>query len=140
MQGYRNAAGQRIDLAVAYLPAQDEQRSLVGYGHGAADPQGPWSWTSDLPAPAYGRAEQLLAGGEPLRTVISFYDVGGTVTGSPARVKMETLRRRLLGGDQHAMALLVSADEAGGGRAAADRFLADLGPVPPALAALAGVR
>jgi exosortase A len=140
MQGYRNAAGQQVDLAIAYLPAQDEQRSLVGYAHGAADPQGPWSWTSDLPAPADGRAEQLLAGGEPLRTVISFYDVGGAVTGSPARVKMETLRRRLFGGDQHAMALLVSADEAQGGRAAADRFLADLGPVQPALATIAGAR
>jgi len=140
MQGYRNAAGQQVDLAVARLPVQDEQRSLVGYGHGAVDPQGPWSWASDLPAPADGRAEQLLAGGEPLRTVVSFYDVGGYVTGSPARVKMETLRRRLLGGDQHAMALLVSADEAEGGHAAVDRFLADLGPVQPALARIAGGR
>jgi exosortase A len=138
MQGYRNAAGQQVDLAIAYLPAQDEQRSLVGYGHGAVDPQGPWSWTSDLPAPAGGRAEQLLAGGEPLRTVVSFYDVGGYVTGSPARVKMEALRHRLLGGDQYAIALLVSADEAEGGRAAVDRFLADLGAVQPALARIAG--
>jgi exosortase A len=140
MQGYRNAAGQQVDLAIAYLPAQDEGRSLVGYAHGAADPAGPWSWASDLPAPAEGRAEQLLAGGQPLRTVVSFYDVGGVVTGSPARVKMETLRRRLLGGDQHAMALLVSADEAEGGRAAVDRFLADLGPVQPALRHMAGAR
>jgi exosortase A len=140
MQGYRNAAGQRVDLAVAYLPAQGEGRSLVGYAHGAADPAGPWSWASDLPAPADGRAEQILAGGQPLRTAVSFYAVGDVVTGSPARVKMETLRRRLLGGDQHAMALLVSADEAEGGRAAVDGFLAGIGPIRPALAHIAGVR
>lgn len=140
MQGYRNAAGQQVDLAVAYLSAQDEQRSLVGYGHGAVDPQGPWSWTSDQPAPSDRRAELILAPGQHPRTVVSFYDVGEAVTGSPARVKMETLRRRLLGGDQRAMALLVSADEAQGGRAAVDRFLADLGPVQPALTTIAGAR
>ncbi|MBA2935836.1 exosortase A [Sphingomonas sp. CGMCC 1.13654] len=138
MQGYRNAAGQQVDLAIAYLPVQDEQHSLVGYGHGAVDPQGPWSWTSDLPAPTNGRAEQLLAGGQPLRTVVSFYNVGGMITGSPARVKMETLKRRLLGGDRHAMALLVSADEAEGGRAAVDAFLAGIGPVQPVLKTIAG--
>ena len=70
----------------------------------------------------------------------SFYDVGGFVTGSPARVKIETLRRRLLGGDQHAMALLVSADEAQGGGSAVDRFLAALGPVQPAFVGIAGGR
>ena len=140
MQGYRNAAGQQVDLALAYLPAQDEQRSLVGYGHGAVDPEGPWSWTSDLPAPSDRRAELILAPGQHPRTVVSVYDVGGAVTGSPARVKAETLRRRLLGGDQQAMALLVSADEAQGGRPAVDRFLADLGPVQPALAHIAGAR
>jgi exosortase A len=140
MQGYRNAAGQKVDLAVAYLPTQDYGRSLVGYGHGAVDPDGPWSWTSNQPAPSDRRAELILAPGQYPRIVVSFYDVGGDITGSPARVKIETLRRRLLGGDQRAMALLVSADEAEGGRAAVDRFLADLGPVQPALDRIAGAR
>jgi hypothetical protein len=51
------------------------------------------------------------------------------VTGSAARVKLETLRRHLVGGRQGAAALLVSAEDRRGGRPAIDRFLAALGPV-----------
>src|SRR5262249_20627408 len=41
---------------------------------------------------------------------------------------LETLRRHLLGGNQRAAALLVSAEDRRGGRAAIDHFLAALGP------------
>jgi exosortase A len=130
---YRNAAGEEVDVVVAYFDSQGEGRSLVGFGHGAVDPDGDWSWVSDLPAPDDGRAERIVAPGQQHRVVVSFYDVGGTLTGSGPRVKMETLKRHLLGGPQYAAALLVSADETKGGRQAVDAYLAQLGPIQPAL-------
>ncbi|WP_454883643.1 exosortase A [Sphingomonas oryzagri] len=135
---YRNAQGEQVDVVLAYFGQQGDGRSLVGFGHGAVDPDGPWSWTADLPAPADGRAERLFGPSE--RVVVSFYDVGGVVTGSPARVKIETLKRRLFGGPQYAAAFLVSADEKNGGRAAVDHFLAGLGPIKPALDHMLKVR
>jgi exosortase A len=129
VQRYRNAAGEEADLAVALYAAQRHGRALVGYGHGAVDPDGPWAWASDQPAPDdMARAEHITAPGVS-REVLSFYRVGTMQTGSPARVKIETLRRHLLGGDQSAQALLVSAESGRGGRAAVDAFLARLGPV-----------
>jgi len=64
---------------------------------------------------------------------VSVYRVGTMDTGSPARVKIETLRRHLIGGPQRAGALLVSAEDARGGHAAIDRFLAALGPTGAAI-------
>ncbi len=130
---YRNAAGEEVDVVLAYLGSQGDGRSLVGFGHGAVDPDGEWSWASDLSAPVDGRAERIVAPGQHHRVVVSFYDVGGTITGSAPRVKIETLKRHMLGGPQYAAALLVSADEARGGRHAVDQFLSQLGPISPAL-------
>jgi len=133
VQRYRDAAGAEVDLAVAIYAAQSRGRSLVGYGHGAVDPDGVWSWAADTAPPANGNAQRIVAPGDVSREVVGFYRVGAMDTGSPARVKIETLRHRLFGGSQRASALLVSAEDAKGGRAATDRFLAALGPTGPAI-------
>ncbi|HET8611239.1 MAG TPA: exosortase A [Sphingomonas sp.] len=130
---YRDAEGDVVELAVALYAAQGEDRELVGFGHGAVDPASDWSWAADLPAPPDALAERIEAPGPTRRIVVSHYALGGIVTGSPARVKLVTLRRHLLGGDQRAAALLVSSQVGQGGRAAVDRFLAALGPVAPAI-------
>ncbi len=132
-QRYRDAKGAQVDLAVAIYQAQGRRRSLVGYGHGAVDPDGIWSWASDGAPPADGYAQRIVAPGDVSREVVGFYRVGTMDTGSPARVKIETLRRHLLGGSQRASALLVSAEDAQGGRTTADRFLAALGPTGPVI-------
>ncbi|HEY0270646.1 MAG TPA: exosortase A [Sphingomonas sp.] len=134
---YRDASGAEVDLAVALYASQGEGRELVGYAHGAADPMGDWSWAHDLPAPADARAETIEASGKISRTVVSRYVVAGLVTGSAPRVKLATLERRLFGGDQRAAAVLVSAEERRGGRAAVDRFLAAIGPARPLVDAIA---
>lgn len=126
---YRDPVGAEVELAIALYAAQTRERSLVGYGHGAIDPDGYWSWTANRVAPAGARAERIEAPGAVSREVVSFYRVGSMVTGSAARVKLETLRRHLVGGRQGAAALLISAEDGGGGRPAIDRFLAALGPV-----------
>jgi hypothetical protein len=66
--------------------------------------------------------------------------VGSMATGSATRVKLETLRHHLIGGSQRAAALLVSAEDRQGGRAAVDRFLAALGPVPAVIDRVAAGR
>ncbi|HYE28663.1 MAG TPA: exosortase A [Allosphingosinicella sp.] len=138
---YRDSAGREVDLAIAVYARQGEGRELVGYGQGAAHPDGAWSWTADTDAPAGGRAERIGSHGR-VREVASFYRVGRVLTGSPARVKLETVRSRLLGGPQRAVAVLVAAEAPADGlspRPAVDAFLEDLGPIEPLADRAAGL-
>ena len=129
---YRNEAGEQVDLAIALFDRQGEGRELVGFAQGAADPDGGWSWSSPAPAPANAMGEQITGPGPTIRHVVSFYMVGHDApTGSATRVKLATMKARLLGGDQRAAAILISAEQGRG--ASADRaigaFLRDLGEV-----------
>ena len=121
---YRNVSGQVVDLAIATFDRQDEGRELVGFAQGAADPGQQWTWSSPAPAPAYARGEQITAPGPVVRHVVSFYRVGdGDLTGSAPFVKLATMKARLLGQDQRAVALLISAEEGQG--MSADVVIAD---------------
>lgn len=130
MVQYQNALGDRVELAIAVFAWQAEKREIVGYGQGAYDPETRWSWSGDTPAPNHGRAVRIMAPGVA-REVVSFYVLGALTTGDPYAVKIETLKNRLLGGDQAAVAVLVSAEDNAGrpSRPAIDAFLRDLGPV-----------
>lgn len=121
---YRDAQGRSVDLAIIVFASQSEGRELVGFGQGAVAPEGAWAWTADAAAPPNGRAERIASHGVA-REVVSFYRVGDVLTGSGVRVKLETLKVRLLGGPQRAVALLVSSES----RPAIDDFLARIGPV-----------
>lgn len=137
---YRDAQGREVDFAFAVYARQSEGRELVGQGNGAA-PQG-WAWTGDAPAPPGGRAERIGSHGVA-REVVSFYRVGDVLTGSGARVKLETMKVRLLGGPQRAVAVLVSARAPATGlspRPAIDDFLSALGPVDAFADRAAGAR
>ena len=127
---YRNGAGQVIDLTIVAYARQDEGRELVGFGQGAADPDSEWVWSSPARAPANARGEQITAPGPVVRHVVSFYIVGqGAPTGSRPTVKIETMKARLLGQDQRAVAILISAQEGEGqpADAAISAFLRDMG-------------
>ncbi|SFR83375.1 exosortase A [Sphingomonas jatrophae] len=135
---YRNAGGHEVDLAVTVFARQEEGRELVGFGQGATGEDGVWTWTSATTPPPGGRAERITAGsprGPIVREVALFYRVGDVTTGNEARVKLETLRARLLGGPQRAAAILVSAPEPGA-RAAIDAFLPALGSPERVVAAM----
>jgi EpsI family protein len=132
MARYRNGQGQVVDLAIAAFDHQDEGRELVGFAQGAADPASEWVWSSPAAAPAGARGEEITAPGPVVRHVQSWYSVGGgELTGGRARVKIDTLAARLLGRDQRAVAVLVSAEQREGkpADAAIAAFLRDLGPV-----------
>jgi len=127
---YRNQNGEVVDLAVTIYGWQDEGRKIIGYGHGAVDPDGPWRWTSDESAPPNGKAERILGPDKVTRLVESYYVVGGVTSANPASIKLSTMAAKLFGGDQSAVAVLVSAEEGtGDARAACDHFVAALGPV-----------
>jgi EpsI family protein len=128
---YRDAAGREVTLAIALFARQEQGRELVGFGQGAVGPDSDWAWSADAPPPPGGRAERLASHGES-REVVSFYRVGDILTGSAARVKLETMKVRLIGGSQLAVAVLVSATpetSAGAPRSAIDAFVAALGPI-----------
>jgi EpsI family protein len=65
------------------------------------------------------------------RVTVSWYRVGDTLTGSDKRVKFETLKTKLLGRNQAAVAVLLSAEQGSdqGATAVIDDFLRALGPV-----------
>src|SRR3546814_2910196 len=91
--------------------------------------------SSDLEAapPPSGRADRIASHGT-VREVASFYRIGWILTGSERRVKLETMKMRLLGGPRQAVSVLVSAEAPAEGadpRPTIDAFLADLGPIAP---------
>jgi exosortase A len=129
---YRNGAGQVVDLAIATYDRQDDGHDMVGFGQGAADPDSEWVWSFPARSPAYGRGEQITAPGPVVRHAVTFHIVGhGNPTGSKPAVKMETMLARLLGSDQRAAAIIVSAEEGDGHPSdpAIAAFLKDLGDV-----------
>jgi exosortase A len=138
---YRDGAGHEVDLWLIVYARQEAGRKLIGFGQGAAEPGGAWAWTTDAPPPPSGKSERIFSHGT-VREVASFYRVGGIVTGSPAQVKLETMKVHLLGGPQRAVALLVSAEETAGqgsARPAIDAFLRALGAVGPIADGASGV-
>jgi exosortase A len=138
---YRDARGRIVDLAIAVFARQSEGRELVGFGQGAVVPNGRWAWTADAPPPPDGRAERIASHGVA-REVLSFYRIGNVLTGSQMGVKLETMKVRLFGGPQRAVAVLVSAQAPASEtepRPAIDDFLRALGPIAPIADRAAGL-
>ena len=128
---YRNARGWEADLAIALFARQEDGRELVGFGQGAVDPESKWAWSSSIQVPHGGHGEGIVAPGPVTRYVASYYSIGGMITGSSAEVKLQTLKARLLGRDQRAVAILISAEVRDGQphSAAIQAFLHDLEPL-----------
>ncbi|WP_339690337.1 exosortase A [uncultured Parasphingorhabdus sp.] len=140
---YRNrSTGMEVDLSIAVYDRQQEGREIVGYGQGALVPNTRWSWNRDLDAPAGATAVELIAPGPVVRDVVSFYRIGGKLTGSGSAVKLETLKSNILGGSRQAVAILVSSEtnREASPRIPIDAFLADLGPVDKVADEMAGLR
>ncbi|MBB5715392.1 exosortase A [Sphingomonas aerophila] len=110
MQRYADGHGRAVDVAVAAYPRQAEGRELVGYGVGVLRAEDRWLRVNDAPAVAAGSAMWITAPGPVRRLVTSWYRIGDTLTASPVDVKLATLRGRLFGGSQQAVALHLSAE------------------------------
>lgn len=140
---YRNGStGMEVDLSIAVYDRQEEGREIVGFGQGALVPNTRWSWNRNLDAPEGAAAIELIAPGPVVRDVVTFYRIGGKLTGSETVVKLETLKSNILGGPQQAVAVLVSSEtnREQSPRKAIDAFLADLGAVDKLADEMAGLR
>lgn len=128
---YADGQGRTVDLSVAVYAGQHEGKELVGFGIGAIRENDRWVRITDLPPLSGGHALRMAGPGRVERVTVSWYRVGDTLTGSDNHVKFETLKTRLLGGNQAAVAVLVSAEQGsdGGAAAAIGDFLSALGPV-----------
>jgi EpsI family protein len=141
MARYRNTSGQQVDLAIAVFDRQEEGREIVAFGQGAIGPDSAWSWTASGSPPSGGKLDRIASFGT-VREVATFYRVGTILTGSGLEVKLETMKTRLTGGPQRAVAILVSAEAPAEGvspRPAIDAFLEDLGPLDRLADRAAGV-
>lgn len=138
---YRNALGQEADLFVAVYDRQTEGREMIGFGQGAVDPDGFWSWSANFPAPHSGKAERIKTAGAA-RDVISYYRVNGVTSGSAVRIKLANLQARLLNGNQQAVAIIVSAEENDGRpvRPSIDAFISAIGSIDKVADRFAGLR
>ncbi len=140
---YQNAStGEKVDLSIAVYDKQEDGREIVGYGQGGLVPGTEWAWNRNLKAPSSSSAIQITAPGPVTRDIVNFYRIGGVLTGSGSVVKLKTLKAKLLGGDQQAVAVLVSAEKTGDPEAmvAIEKFLADLGPIDKLADEMAGLR
>lgn len=106
---YQDAQGARVDLVIALYGSQREGKEIVGYAQGAFDPETHWSWANDTRDPPGGHGVRIFAP-EVEREVVSFYRIGGITTGNASAVKLETLKAKLFGGSQAAVAILISSE------------------------------
>jgi exosortase A len=120
-----------VDVAVAAYARQGEGHELVGFGTGVLREEDRWVRVADLGAVVGGSAMRITAPGPVERVVVTWYRIGGITTADERRVKIETARARLLGGDQRAVAVHVSAVVMPGGdpQAAIARFVTVAGGV-----------
>ena len=128
---YADASGYTVDLAIAVYGSQREGKELVAFGVGVLREDDRWVRVADLPDLAGGAAMRITAPGPVERQVATWYRVGDVVTHRGVIVKLESLKAKLLGGPQRAVAVHVSAEVMPGRdpRAAMARFVAALGPI-----------
>lgn len=139
MGRYADGMGAQVDLVLAVYGSQHEGKELVGFGQGAIRENDQWVRIEDLPELEGGKAIRMTAPGPVEREVVTWYRVGDVLTPSESRVKAETLKAKLLGGKQRAVAVMVSAEKGDlPTRAAIKRFLGALGPVAQAADRAAG--
>ena len=112
---YADGKGHIVDLAIVLFAWQAEGREIIGYGQGAAGLDADrWVWSSAGPMIDTARTEYVTAPGAIRRLAATWYVAGGRVTGSPVRVKLDTMLARLVGRDQAVAAIIVSAQDRDG--------------------------
>jgi exosortase A len=111
---YRSANGQEVDVFLALYSAQDEARDAGSYGEGALTPSSAWSWLEQGPSFNDGKAEILFANGDVKRLAVTWYRTGDLLSGSNARLKLATMRNRMMMRDEPTMMLILSAEQRNG--------------------------
>ena len=140
---YADATGATVDMSLAVFGRQGDGHELIAFGTGVLREEDRWVRVADLPAVAdaagaRGSAMRITAPGPVERIVATWYRVGNATTDDGMIVKIETMKARLLGGPQRAVAIHVSVEGADARPMA--RFLEALGPVGAVADHAAGLR
>jgi len=138
---YGDDRGDAVDLSIAVFGSQHDGKKLVTFGTGVLRQNDVWVRVEDLAPIAGGSAMRITAPGDVQRVVATWYRVGDVLTADPVMVKLETLKARLFGGPQRAVAIHVSAVVRPGTdpRAGIERFLTALGSLDRLADASAGM-
>ncbi len=128
---YADGQGDAVDLAIAVFGSQHEGKELISFGVGALRQDDRWVRVENLPVLAGGDVMRVTQPGRVERQIATWYRIGDMVTRNAPLVKLATLKAKLFGGDQRAVAVHLSAETVSGRdpRAAIERFLASAGPV-----------
>ncbi len=135
---YADASGATVDMSVAVFGSQHEGKELIAFGTGVLREEDRWGRVANLPDIAGGAAMRITAPGPVERIVATWYRVGDATTHDETRVKIETMKARLLGGPQRAVAIHLSVE--GADPRPITRFLAALGPLDAVADHAAGMR
>ncbi len=108
---YRTADGQVVDVFYALYSAQGEGREASAFGEGALTPDTPWRWLEPGNSTPAAHSEYLLAHGFDRRLAETTYRTGALTTGSAVRLKLATMRARLLLKAEPTMLLILSVEQ-----------------------------
>lgn len=109
MGRYRDANGREVDVFLALYVTQGEGREPGGFGQGALPLNSGWSWHSHGAPIASGKGEFLRGDDGTLRFAATWYVSGVLVTGSNARLKVQSVADGLLLRARPTAMLIVSA-------------------------------
>jgi exosortase A len=135
---YADATGATVDMSIAVFGAQHEGKELIAFGTGVLREEDRWVRVADLPAIAGGSVMRITVPGPVERIVATWYRVGNATTHDETLVKIETMKARLFGGPQRAVAIHLSVE--GADPRPITRFLAALGPIGEIADRSAGMR
>ena len=142
LRSYKDADGHQVDLAVAVFSRQREGGKLGAFGTGILHEDDRWIRVADLGRIAGGDAVRLITTGsngqQVQRDVATWYRIGDRLTPDMRRVKIETMKARLMGRRQTAVAIHVASE--GDDPAAIQAFVRALGPVDAFADRLTGAR
>ncbi len=120
---YEDARGRSVDVVLGIYAGQEEGREAGAFGEGALVPDTAWRWLAPWPSDPTATGDILFANGQVKRHARTSYRNGDILTGSAARLKLDTLFDRLLLDGQPTITLILST--AGQDDAAAAATLAD---------------
>jgi exosortase A len=135
---YADVSGVQVNMSIAVFGSQREGKELIAYGTGVLREEDRWVRVADLPEIAAGSVMRITAPGPVERIVATWYRVGDTTTQDETLVKIETMKARLFGGPQRAVAIHLSVE--GADPRPITRFLAALRPIAPVADHAAGMR
>lgn len=128
---YRNAAGAEVDVFYALYSVQREGSEAGGFGQGALPTDAGWSWLGGGDWAPLARNDRLRAEQGTERLAETYYRSGDLLTGSNLRLRLNSIRDRLVMAPQPTAMLILSCEVRPDRSAARDlaEFRRTIGPL-----------